>query len=108
MIGPESIGISIEKLRRSPGCDPGKPCRRTGRLGASAAAIATAVVVGLCALLFFSTTPQTSPFLSAQGILPPGAQQPVTSIVSFEGREFVGAFNAASDRTRLVLVFSPT
>lgn len=106
MIGPESMGISIQKLRRNLRRGPRKGHRGADRL-ASAAAIATAVA-GLCALLFFSTTPQASPFLSAQGILPPGAQQPVTSIASFEGREFVDAFNAASDRTRLVLVFSPT
>ena len=37
----------------------------------------------------------------------PGAIQPVDS-VSFEGAEFTRAFNAASDRTRLVLVLSPS
>ncbi|HEY3130487.1 MAG TPA: hypothetical protein VGL91_13585 [Acidobacteriota bacterium] len=37
----------------------------------------------------------------------PGAAQPVTA-VSFDGKEFISAFNAAADRTRLVLVFSPT
>lgn len=34
--------------------------------------------------------------------------QPVLHSVSYGGREFLNAFNAASDRTRLVLVFSPT
>ena len=107
MVGPHSMGISIEKLRQSPGCDSGKPRRRTGRPGAGPGRPHVRVL-GLSALLFFVTTPQAPPLLFAQGILPPGAQQPVTSIVSSEGREFVGAFNAASDRTRLVLVFSPT
>lgn len=35
------------------------------------------------------------------------AVQPVTS-VSFEGKEFIDPFNAAADRTRLVLVFAPS
>ena len=34
--------------------------------------------------------------------------RPVLHSVSYGGREFLNAFNAASDRTRLVLVFSPT
>ena len=37
----------------------------------------------------------------------PGEQQPVQSL-SFDGREFTNAFNAAADRPRLVTVFSPT
>ena len=37
----------------------------------------------------------------------PGEQQTVQQL-SFDGREFTGAFNAAADRPRLVLVFSPT
>ena len=50
-------------------------------------------------------TPQAPP---APSPLPqPGAAQPV-SAVSFDGKEFISAFNAAADRTRLVLVFSPT
>lgn len=39
--------------------------------------------------------------------LKPGAVQPVDS-VSFDGAEFIKAFNAASDRTRVVLVFAPS
>ena len=37
-------------------------------------------------------------------------QGPTRSItqVSYDGKEFIGAFNAAADRTRLVLIFSPT
>ena len=37
----------------------------------------------------------------------PGEQQPVQPL-SFDGREFTSAFNAAADRPRLVTVFSPT
>ena len=37
----------------------------------------------------------------------PGEQQYVSTL-SFDGKEFVNAFNATADRTRLVLVFSPT
>lgn len=37
----------------------------------------------------------------------PGALQPVTP-VSFGGKEIIETFNATADRTRLVLVFSPT
>ena len=37
----------------------------------------------------------------------PGEKQHVQSL-SFDGREFTSAFNASADRTRLVLVYSPT
>ncbi len=37
----------------------------------------------------------------------PGEQQYVATL-SFDGKEFTNAFNATADRTRLVLVFSPT
>ncbi|MCH8819333.1 MAG: hypothetical protein IIB03_03320 [Acidobacteria bacterium] len=37
----------------------------------------------------------------------PGEQQHVQTL-SFDGKEFTSAFNAAADRPRLVLVFSPT
>ena len=37
----------------------------------------------------------------------PGEQQHVQPL-SFDGKEFTSAFNAAADRPRLVLVFSPT
>ncbi len=37
----------------------------------------------------------------------PGEQQYVSTL-SFDGKEFTNAFNATADRTRLVLVFSPT
>ena len=50
-------------------------------------------------------TPQAPP--AASPLPQPGAAQPLTA-VSFDGKEFISAFNAASDRTRLVLVFSPT
>lgn len=36
-----------------------------------------------------------------------GEEQRVTAL-SFNGKEFTGAFNATADRPRLVLVFSPT
>lgn len=36
-----------------------------------------------------------------------GERQPVTEI-SFDGKELTGVFNATADRTRLVIVFSPT
>ena len=36
-----------------------------------------------------------------------GKTQPITPL-SFDGREFKNAFNATSDRPRLVMVFSPT
>jgi hypothetical protein len=37
----------------------------------------------------------------------PGEQQHIQPL-SFDGKEFTNAFNAAADRPRLVLVFSPT
>ncbi len=37
----------------------------------------------------------------------PGEQQYVSTL-SFDGKELTNAFNATADRTRLVLVFSPT
>jgi len=36
-----------------------------------------------------------------------GERQHVTEI-SFDGKELTGVFNATADRTRLVIVFSPT
>lgn len=55
-----------------------------------------------------SAQAQTSPAPPPPSPLPqPGTMQPVTA-VSFDGKEFISAFNAAADRARLVLVFSPT
>jgi len=45
--------------------------------------------------------------LVAQDIFPQGEVRPVQSI-AFDGKEFISAFNAASEQTRIVLVFSPT
>ena len=45
--------------------------------------------------------------LSGTGIALQGPTLTITS-VSTDGKEFIGAFNAASDRIRLVTVFSPT
>ena len=41
-----------------------------------------------------------------QGVFP-GEKQYVSTL-AFDGKEFTSAFNATADRTRLVLVFSPT
>ena len=49
----------------------------------------------------------TAPIHVTSGIAVQGPSPGVTS-VSPDGREFIGIFNAASDRTRLVTVFSPT
>jgi len=48
----------------------------------------------------------TPSFVEAQNVFP-GEKQYVTEL-SFDGKEFTSAFNATADRTRLVLVFSPT
>jgi hypothetical protein len=40
-------------------------------------------------------------------IMPPGPAQ-VLTVMSFEGSEFIRAFNATADRPRIVLVLSPT
>lgn len=57
-------------------------------------------------LLFLSLLLQES--TSGLADLPkPGPRQPVTPL-SFNGKEFVSAFNASADRVRLVMVFSPT
>ena len=39
---------------------------------------------------------------------PTAMSRSVLHSVSYGGREFLNSFNAAKDRTRLVLVFSPT
>lgn len=46
--------------------------------------------------------------VAAVGVLGQGAFRPEVTVVSFGGSEVVHAFNSASERTRLVLVFSPT
>jgi hypothetical protein len=40
-------------------------------------------------------------------ILPPGEPQ-VVSVLSFDGAEFIKAFNATADRPRIVIVLAPT
>lgn len=40
-------------------------------------------------------------------LLPPGDQQ-VVSVLSFDGKEFIKAFNATADRPRIVMVLAPT
>jgi hypothetical protein len=40
-------------------------------------------------------------------VLPPGAPQ-VLAGLSFDGKEFVQAFNATADRARIVMILSPT
>jgi len=40
-------------------------------------------------------------------LLPPGDPQ-VVSVLSFDGTEFVKAFNATADRPRIVMVLAPT
>ena len=54
-------------------------------------------------LLLLFLTPS---FVEAQTVFP-GEKQYVSEL-SFDGKEFTSAFNATADRTRLVLVFSPT
>ncbi len=44
---------------------------------------------------------------SLRSALMQGPSRGVTQI-SYDGKEFIAAFNAAADRTRLVLIFSPT
>jgi hypothetical protein len=40
-------------------------------------------------------------------VLPPGAPQVLVPL-SFDGKEFIQAFNATADRPRIVLVLSPS
>jgi hypothetical protein len=40
--------------------------------------------------------------------LPPPGNPQVVSILSFEGQEFIKAFNATADRVRIVTVMAPT
>ncbi len=54
----------------------------------------------LCALL-------VSQVGSLRSVMMQGPSRGVTQ-VSYDGKEFIAAFNAAADRTRLVLIFSPT
>ncbi len=54
-------------------------------------------------LLLLLLTPS---LVEAQNVFP-GEKQFVADL-SFDGKEFISAFNATADRTRLVLVFSPT
>ncbi len=61
------------------------------------------VMTLLSLLLLLLLTPS---FVEAQNVFP-GEKQYVSEL-SFDGREFTSAFNATADRTRLVLVFSPT
>ncbi len=57
-------------------------------------------VLILCALLI-------SQIGSLRSVMMQGPSRGVTQ-VSYDGKEFIAAFNAAADRTRLVLIFSPT
>ncbi len=57
-------------------------------------------VLVLCALLL-------SQVGSLRSAMMQGPSRGVTQ-VSYDGKEFIAAFNAAADRTRLVLIFSPT
>ena len=59
---------------------------------------------------FFAGHSQSSspvPVASQDDWMEPGEQQHVQTL-SFDGKEFTNAFNAAADLPRLVLVFSPT
>lgn len=40
--------------------------------------------------------------------LPPPGEPQVVSVLSFDGQEFVKAFNATADRARIVMVLAPT
>ncbi len=40
-------------------------------------------------------------------LLPPGDPQ-VVSVLSFDGKEYIKAFNATADRARIVMVLAPT
>ena len=71
-------------------------------------------VVALISLLFLgSFVPAHSQNLSPVPVayqddwMEPGEQQLIQPL-SFDGKEFTSAFNAAADVPRLVLVFSPT
>ena len=69
-------------------------------------------IVALTSLLIFGSfspgySPNYVPVAYQDDWMEPGEQQNVQQL-SFDGREFTGAFNAAADRPRLVLVFSPT
>ena len=44
---------------------------------------------------------------SLRSVMMQGPSRGVTQ-VAYDGKEFIAAFNAAADRTRLVLIFSPT
>ncbi|HXK60683.1 MAG TPA: hypothetical protein PLP42_12410 [Acidobacteriota bacterium] len=48
-----------------------------------------------------------APAKQERKILPPGQPQVVSSL-SFDGKEFIKAFNAAADRPRIVMVLAPT
>jgi len=62
-------------------------------------------LVGLFPFLVGSPPAGTSVF--QDDWLEPGDRQHVQAL-SFDGKEFFNAFNAADDRARLVIVFSPT
>ncbi|MFB3905462.1 MAG: hypothetical protein ACE15E_18605 [Acidobacteriota bacterium] len=47
------------------------------------------------------------PATHAPELLPPGEPQ-VISVLSFDGKEFIKAFNATADRPRIVMVLAPT
>ncbi|RPJ60903.1 MAG: hypothetical protein EHM23_08710 [Acidobacteria bacterium] len=40
--------------------------------------------------------------------LPPPGEPQVVAVLSFDGKEFVKAFNATADRARIVMVLAPT
>ncbi len=40
--------------------------------------------------------------------LPPPGDPQVVSVLSFDGQEFIKAFNATADRARIVMVLAPT
>ena len=67
----------------------------------------SAITLCLAGLLPFLAGSAPAAPLIQDDWLEPGERQPVTNL-SFDGREFAGAFNAAEDRARLVIVFSPT
>ncbi len=40
--------------------------------------------------------------------LPPPGDPQIVSVLSFDGQEFIKAFNATADRPRIVMVLAPT
>ena len=66
-----------------------------------------AVLIGGMALHLASAAMAAGQEAAVQDIAPADTIQPVLSLSS-DGREFIGAFNAAADQTRLVLLLSPT